>query len=166
VSNGLSTALPLPSGVSYGDTMGTTTGGADGLHTTGLNAKGSKADIALCSIDVYSVLKEEAIARGHVVTVANQTAETTNIGFTGEYFQYNRTTIAMDYFLPAKTLMVLDSSTFILHLDEMMEVTPFADLPSVLPGTAQPNRTTATISTRARFMCEQPWKNFLATNVA
>lgn len=167
VPNGLTAGneLPLPAGISYGDAMGTATGGADGLHTSPLNSKGSKADIAICSPDVYAVLKEEAQARGHLVTSANTKQETTYIGFTAEYFYYNRTCIALDYLLPANTLMVLDSSSFVLHVDEAMEVLPFVDLTKAMPSTAQNNRTTSTLKSRVRFYCDAPWKNFLADNV-
>lgn len=133
----------------------------------GLADKGSRADVWITGNILYNKFKQEALSRGAQL-VTNDVPKGGQVGFIGEYVNYNGKMITLDPFCPASTVFGLDSRTWEMELDpkENFRVLPFKDLREELPGTGQADLTTSAVAFGGRLICTQPWKNIQYTNVS
>jgi hypothetical protein len=131
--------------------------------TTALVNKGSRADVVLLPNAGYNKLKQEAISRnlGRVVS-GNELTKGGMVGFLDEFINYNGKYIFLDPKAAASSMYVLDSSTWTLQFQsgKNFKLSKFVNLPDLQPGTGQPDVTTASLTTKARLICHEPWKNW------
>lgn len=142
--------------------------GASGT-TTPLLRHGSKADIILTDEINYNTLKQEAISRqlGRAVSGSSQPSGG-QVGFVGEYIDYNGKCIAPDPYAAANSLYILDSSSWLMQFfgGKNFSTQKFVNLRENQPGTGQPDLTTSAVVTKGRLICPEPWKNFHGTAVS